>query len=81
VTVRALLFGHYRDLVDGGEATLSLPDRATIADAAAALATREPRLSDLLARTRVAVGAEFATPETILADGDELAFLPPMSGG
>lgn len=60
---------------------LALPEGATITAAATALATREPRLADLLTRTRVAVGAEFATPETSLHDGDELAFLPPMSGG
>ena len=81
MTVRALFFGHYRDVVPSGERSLTLPDRATIATAAAALAAMEPRLADLLTRTRVAVGTEFATPETRLQEGDELAFLPPMSGG
>ncbi|WP_395144563.1 MoaD/ThiS family protein [Armatimonas sp.] len=79
--IRALFFGHYRDIVPSGELALSLPDSATIADAAAALATTDLRLADILSRTRVAIGADFATPETPLKDGDELAFLPPMSGG
>jgi molybdopterin converting factor small subunit len=30
---------------------------------------------------RVAINQAFATPDTPLADGDELAFLPPISGG
>jgi Molybdopterin converting factor, small subunit len=87
VTVRVLLFGHYRDAVEaaGGDASgalqLELPPGATVRDVADALTAREPRLGDLLARTRVAVRAEFADPETPLEEGDEVAFLPPMSGG
>ncbi|HVK02513.1 MAG TPA: MoaD/ThiS family protein [Armatimonadaceae bacterium] len=85
MTVRVLLFGHYRDAAppeaEGGAFALPLPDGATVADAARALAERDGRFADLLARTRVAVRAEFAAPDTRLAEGDELAFLPPMSGG
>ena len=79
MTIRVLFFGHYRDIA--AEIALELPGGATVADAADALARRDPRLVDLLSRTRVAVGAEFATPETTLKEGDEVAFLPPMSGG
>jgi molybdopterin synthase sulfur carrier subunit len=79
--VRVLLFGHYRDAVPGGVVTLDLAAGATPATVAALLATRDPRLADLLARTRIAVRAEFAAADTVLAEGDELAFLPPMSGG
>jgi molybdopterin synthase sulfur carrier subunit len=81
MTIRVLLFGHYRDAVPGGAATLSLPAPATPEGVAGALAERDPRLCDLLARTRVAVNAEFAPTDASLADGDEVAFLPPMSGG
>ena len=81
MTIRALFFGHYRDIVSSGEWELTLASPTTVADAATALAAAEPRLADLLSRTRVAVGADFATAETPLKDGDELAFLPPMSGG
>ena len=82
MTVRILLFGHYRDAAPpDGTLTLELPEGATVADAAAHLAERDARLSQLLTRTRVAVNAEFAASETLLHDGDEVAFLPPMSGG
>lgn len=82
MTVRILLFGHYRDIAPpDGSVALELPEGATIADAAARLAERDERLSQLLLRTRVAVAAEFAEPGTILFNGDEVAFLPPMSGG
>ena len=81
MTVRALFFGHWRDRAGAGELSLDLPEGATVADAAAELAVRNPKLAGILERVRVAVGEEFATPETLLKDRDELAFLPPMSGG
>ena len=83
MTVRVLLFGHYRDALSAGEAALALdlPAGATVADAARRLGESDGRLTDLLARTRTAVNAEFAPAETALRDGDEVAFLPPMSGG
>ena len=85
MTIRVLLFGHYRDSApsgaEGGAFPATLADGATVADLAKQLAAQEPRLADLLVRTRIAVRAEFAAPETILQEGDEVAFLPPMSGG
>jgi len=82
MTVHILLFGHYRDALPAtGSLTIDLPHGATAADAAAYLATQDSRFTDLLARTRVAVQAEFAACDTLLTDNDEVAFLPPMSGG
>lgn len=81
ITVRVLLFGHLKDVFPRGETALSLRDGATAADAADALAVRDARLFALLTKTRVAVREEFASADTRLQDGDEIAFLPPMSGG
>jgi molybdopterin converting factor small subunit len=82
MTIRVLLFGHYRDAAPSdGTISLELSSGATIADVAAVLAAKDKRFTDLLTRTRVAVAAEFASPDTVLHDGDEVAFLPPMSGG
>ena len=78
--VRVLLFGHYRDIAPE-IAVDDLPEPATVADLARRLARDEPRLDRVLDRARVAVAADFATPDTPLRDGDEVAFLPPMSGG
>ncbi|MBC8139959.1 MAG: MoaD/ThiS family protein, partial [Armatimonadetes bacterium] len=39
------------------------------------------RFAGLLTKTRVAVRETFADADTVLHDGDEIAFLPPMSGG
>ncbi len=81
IMIRVLLFGHFKDALPRGEMTLPLPRGATAADAADALAAHNPRLTGLLDSTRVAVRGEFATGDAPLRDGDEVAFLPPMSGG
>lgn len=82
ITIHVLLFGHYKDAAPpGGTLTLALPSGATIADAARRLGEQNSRLVDLLERARVAVNAEFAGADTALFEGDEVAFLPPMSGG
>ncbi len=86
IVVRVLLFGHYREAVPAtvgsdGIFRAEIAEGATVAQLAATLAAMDSRLSDLLLRTRVAVGTEFAGPETVLTSGDEVAFLPPMSGG
>lgn len=81
ITVRVVLFGHFKDVLPEGKTSLVLPPGATAADAAHALASRDERLSGLLTKTRVAVRGEFADGDAVLADDDELAFLPPMSGG
>ena len=84
MTIRVLLFGHYRDALPagaGGSLTLQMHDKATPADVADNLAARDERFVDLPNRTRVAVREAFADWDTLLTDGDEVAFLPPMSGG
>ena len=60
---------------------LSLPKGATVRAAANALAARAAGFEGLLTHTRVAVNAEFADADTALNDGDEVAWMPPMSGG
>lgn len=81
MTIQILMFGHYRDAVEGGSFTLTLPDGATVSDAAAEVSSRDIRLADLPRRVRAAIGDSFVTFDHALSDGDEVAFLPPMSGG
>ncbi len=81
MTVEVLFFGHWRDRAGTGKLSLELQGGATVSDAADALAAQNPKLAGILEKVRVAVGEEFAHPETLLKDNDTLAFLPPMSGG
>jgi molybdopterin converting factor small subunit len=60
---------------------LELPDGATPADAADRLVSRFPALEWLRRVTRPAVNLEYTTWDQTLQDGDEVAFIPPVSGG
>ena len=78
VTVR--MFGHYRDIAGDGS-TIEMPDGATVQELASLLAEGDERLSLLATRCRAAVNEEYVPNDTVLHDGDEVAFIPPMSGG
>jgi MoaE-MoaD fusion protein len=82
MTVTVRLFAVLRERAGADTVALELPDDATVADALAALA-RRPSLTDLLERmpVRMAVNRDYAEPETALRAGDELALVPPVSGG
>jgi MoaE-MoaD fusion protein len=73
-------FAQLRELsVDRCE--LELDDGATLADAWAALAARHPALEPHRPYVRAAHAGAYAAWDTPLADGDAVAFLPPVSGG
>jgi molybdopterin synthase catalytic subunit len=61
--------------------TLELPDGATPADAAEQLTARFPVLAWLRRVTKPAVNLEYTTWDHPLREGDEVAFIPPVSGG
>jgi len=79
VRIKVRLFAAYRERAGTEALELELPEGARVADAKAALEARFPGLS--LGEGMAAVNAEFASAETPLREGDELAFLPPVSGG
>jgi molybdopterin converting factor subunit 1 len=81
MTVTVLFFAHYQDVAGAHERSVSLEDGATVTDLAGALSERHPRLEGLLSYARVAVNADHADAATVLHDGDEVALMPPMSGG
>jgi molybdopterin converting factor subunit 1 len=79
--VRVLLFASLRERAGTGEFSFDLPDDATVASARAALIDRLPVLARQLDRIAWAVNRSYATLNTPLHDDDELALLPPVSGG
>jgi MoaE-MoaD fusion protein len=82
VTVAVRLFAALRERAGRERIELELPEHATVADALAALAEL-PDLDGVLARVPVqlAVNRDYASPETELHADDELALIPPLSGG
>src|SRR4051812_9216376 len=79
--VRVRLFAIQRELVGAREVPLELPDGATIEDAWAALVALHPTLAPGRSAVRFARNAEYSDASTLLENGDELAVIPPVSGG
>lgn len=66
--------GRERELLD-------VPEGSTIGEVATQYAKQLPGIKALLPSLAIAVNQEYANSETKLNDGDEVAFLPPVSGG
>jgi len=78
VTVRVRLFAVLRERAGRDMLELELPEGASVADALAA-----PQVAELAGGLHcvLAVNREYAEPGQLLAAGDELALIPPVSGG
>jgi len=81
MTVTVKLFAILRDTAGVPELPLALPDGATVAVAVDALLALHPALAPFGARIACAVNLTRVPRDTVLRDGDELALLPPVSGG
>jgi molybdopterin converting factor subunit 1 len=79
--VRVRLFAVVRDAAGVGEVRLELPAEATAAEAASRLCEQFPQIAPYLSKVAYAVNQSYAPAETLLHDGDELALIPPVSGG
>jgi molybdopterin synthase catalytic subunit len=74
-------FGPLREATGSKELGVRLDAGACLGDLAALLARQHEAFAALEPRLRAAVNQEIAEPERVLADGDEVAFLPPVAGG
>jgi molybdopterin converting factor subunit 1 len=79
VTIR--LFARLREMAGAAEVRRDLPDGATARTAWDALAGEFPGFDDYSRVVSCAVNEEYARLATPLKEGDEVAFLPPVSGG
>ena len=79
--VQVVFFGILKDLVGGSERQLELPAGATAEDLWAALQAQTPELARFQKSVAVAVNQHYSEPGALLHEGDEVALLPPVSGG
>jgi len=79
--VRVRLFARQREIAGTREVPLELPAGATVGDAWAAVALLHPGLADGRPYVRFARNGAYTAAETGLEDGDEVACIPPVSGG
>ncbi len=81
MNVQVKLFAVANQLVGNDTASVELPAEPTVADLRRALERDYPALSSTLASVVFAVNAEYATDQTRLSTTDEIACIPPVSGG
>lgn len=79
--VRLLVFGVLKDLIPEQSGELDLPDGATVGTLLNHFRQHAPDHSTLWSSLAVAVNREYVTAAHPLSDGDEVALLPPVSGG
>jgi molybdopterin converting factor subunit 1 len=78
--VRLLLFAHYRDLAGQDELEFELPAGSTARELVSRVRL-DPRLKALPAEPAIAINQTYAALNVGLADGDEVALIPPVAGG
>ncbi|MES1260914.1 MAG: molybdenum cofactor biosynthesis protein MoaE [Acidobacteriota bacterium] len=81
MTIQVLFFGLLKDVCGRTEDRLELPAGATARDVFDHYARLFPRLEAMAGSTVLACNREFASSDRLLAEGDEVALLPPVSGG
>ncbi len=79
--LRVRLFAIQRELAGTREVALELPPGSTVEDAWSAVVARHPGLAPGRPSVRFARNGDYAEASTPVADGDEVAFIPPVSGG
>jgi len=79
--IRVLFFGQLKDICGRSDDHLELPEGATAGSVFTHYATQFPKLSGLASSIVLARNQEFTTTAKALSDGDEVALLPPVSGG
>jgi len=79
--VKVLCFARLREMVGQSEFGCDVPPASTIADVWRALVAANPEAAAMSSSVSCALNAEFAPMSAPVGEGDEVAFLPPVSGG
>jgi molybdopterin converting factor subunit 1 len=79
--IRLLMFALYRDLAGTAETEVEIPPGATARQVIDSLRAGPNGFARLPAEPAIAVNQEYASLDTVLHDGDEMALLPPVAGG
>jgi len=80
MTVTVRLFAFYAESLGRSSVELDMPEGATVGDVVRSVASL-PGAAVLPASPLVALNASYATSQTAISDGDEVAIIPPVAGG
>jgi len=76
-----LFFGMLKEMAGTSTDAIEVPDHASVRDVLQHYESRIPKLRSALASLALAVNQQYASPDTALKPDDEVALLPPVSGG
>ena len=79
--VKALFFATCRDIVGDKELQLELEEGCIVGDLKSKLIAKYPSLATVNEVLSIAVNSEYVDNNIVLHSGDEVAFIPPVSGG
>lgn len=79
--IQIKLFAAAREISDRGELELEVSDGLSVRDMKLKISAAHPGLSELILRSAVSINREFATDESLVHEKDEIALIPPVSGG
>ena len=79
--VRLLFFASIKDIVGARQIDVEIPTGTTVGKLLGMLEEKYPRIAGYRSILLTSVNEEYANPETIISDGDEVAIFPPVSGG
>jgi molybdopterin converting factor subunit 1 len=81
IRVKVLFFGRLKEVAGGAEESIEVTPGSCIEDLFAGFVSRHPELARYRGSLVASRNQEFAAWSTPLDSGDEIAFLPPVSGG
>ncbi len=81
MNVRILLFASLKDALQTSQLELEVPQNARVSDVLQLLGQREPKIAPWVEHVRVARNLDYARLDDEVEEGDELALIPPVSGG
>ena len=81
MNIRTLFFATCREITGARETTLDLADGASVADLIETICGEHPAFRSMEASLMVSVNQSYVDRDQKLMEGDEVAFIPPVSGG
>ncbi len=79
--INVKLFAILKDKAEVSQLDLNLPEGKSVVDAVELVVEQYPSLKPFISKIAFALNEEYVSISTRLHDGDELAFIPPVSGG
>lgn len=79
--IRVKLFASFRDIVGTKEEDITLPEGTTVQQLLERYIDRFPQMAKFREHIILSVNRDYGAPARVLKEGDEVSFLPPVSGG